>query len=42
MKEILQNHDLALYDDKSAQMVPLPPAEPPAINVYTTVPTLAL
>ena len=35
--EIIQDHESALYVDKVAHMVPLPPAEPPAINAYMTI-----
>ena len=36
-KEILQDHKLALCDDKIAHLVPFPPAGEPAINAYMTV-----
>ena len=37
-KEFLQNHELALCDDKVAHMVALPPA----INAYMTIPRVTL
>ena len=33
---------MSLCDDKLAHMVPLPPADPPAINAYMTIPRLTL
>ena len=35
--EILDNHKLALCDDQSADMVPLPPAKLPEINAFTVI-----
>ena len=35
--EILESHKLVLCDDQSAHMVPIPPAELPEINAFTTV-----
>ena len=35
--EILESHKLALCDDQSTHMVPVPPAELPEINAFTTV-----
>ena len=35
--EILKNHKLALCDDQSAHMVPLPQSELPEINAFTTI-----
>ena len=40
--EILENHKLALCDDQSAHMVPLPPAELPEINTFTTLTKITL
>ena len=38
VNETLQNHKLALCNDQSVYMVPLQPAELPAINAFKTVP----
>ena len=35
--EILENHKLALCNDKLTHMIPVPPAEPPEINTFTTI-----
>ena len=40
--KILQDHKLALCDDKVVHMVLLPSAEPPPINEYMTVPRVTL
>ena len=40
--EIRENHKLALCDDQSAHMVPLPPAEMPPINAFMTIRRLTL
>ena len=37
MNEILESHKLALCDDQLTHMVPIPPAEPPEINTFTTI-----
>ena len=38
--EILQNHKLALCDDQSAHIVPLPLTETPTINAFTAFMTI--
>ena len=35
--EILKNHKLAICDDQLAHIIPLPPAELPEINTFTTI-----
>ena len=40
--EILLDHKLALCDGKLAHIIPLPPAEPPTIDAYVTIPRVTL
>ena len=35
--EILESHKLGLCKDHSTHMVPIPPAEPPESNAFTTI-----